>query len=352
MRSPLLRFSLLPLCCGLLLSTVNLSNPSEFGSPAMARSTGGRSGGGSFRRAPRPRSQPRSPSGGGFSSPRRSTPRFNAPRRRSTGGGGPIFVPVPSQPRRRTYDPNYQSPAPRPSQPTPTQSGNAGNALLSTLVVLLIGGAGVGLLMWFLLKNRGPASPIDEINNDIVSVSKLQVALVANAGNLQQELSTLASQANTNSNDGLCVLLQEAALLLLRHSESWTHVYSESQTVPNLDIAQKVFNQLTISERSKLSAETLVNVGGRVAQKAVPTPSDDEGPAAYIVVTLLIGTAHDKPLFAEVRDEVALQQTLQDIASMTSDYLFTIELIWSPQDASDSLTYDELLSEYSELLQI
>ena len=221
-----------------------------------------------------------------------------------------------------------------------------------TLLVLLIGGGAVGLLFWFLIKNRGPASPLDEINNDIVSVSKLQVALVANADSLQQELSSLATQANTTMTDGLCLLLQESALLLLRHTESWTHVYAESQTVPNLDVAQKVFNQLTIAERSKLSAETLVNVGGRVDQKPIPALSDDEGPAAYIVVTLLIGTAHDKPLFNEIRDEVALEQTLQDIASMMPDYLFTLELIWSPQDVSDSLTYDELLSEYSELRQI
>ena len=346
MRSPVLRLFLFPLLVGLSLSSLGPSSSLEIGEPAVARSSGGRSGGGSFRRAPRaPRSLPRSPSGGGFSSPRRSTPRYNPPRRST--GGGPIFIPVPSQPRRRIDNPNYQSPVSRP-----IQSGNAANAFLMTLMVLLLGGSGVGLLLWFFIKSRGPSSPLDEINNDIVSVSKLQVALVANAGALQQELSTLASQADTHTNDGLCVLLQEAALLLLRHSESWTHVYAESQTVPNLDVAQKVFNQLTIEERSKLSAETLVNVGGRISRKALPTLSEDEGPAAYIVVTLLIGTAHDKPLFEEIRDEVALEQTLRDVASMTSDYLFTVELIWSPQDASDSLTYDELLSEYSELLQI
>lgn len=345
MRSPVLRLSLLPLCLGLVLSPFTLSPHVELGGSALARSTGGRSGGGSFRRAPSaPRSQPRSPSGGGFTSPRPSTPR---PPRRST-GGGPVFIPVPTQPRRRTVEPNYQS----PTAPRPVQSGSASNAFLMTLLVLLIGGGGIALLLWFLLKSRGPVSPLDEINNDTVSVSKLQVALVANAGTLQQDLSDIATQADTSTTEGLSVLLQEAALLLLRHTESWTHVYAESQTLPNLDVAQKVFNQLIIGERSKLSAETLVNVGGRVTQKAIPELSEDEGPAAYIVVTLLIGTAHDQPLFTEIRDEVVLDQTLRDIASMKSDYLFTIELIWSPQDASDSLTYDELLSEYSELMQI
>ncbi len=346
MRSPFTRLALMPIVLGLIVSPVTLSPSFEIGESVQARSSGGRSGGGSFRRAPSaPRSRPRSPSGGGFSAPRRSTPRYSPPR-----SGGPVFVPVPTQPRRR-YDPNNQ-PYNRQAGPRPVQSGSASNALTMTLLVLLVGGGGIALLLWFLLKNRGPASPLDEINNDTVSISKIQVALVANAEGLQEELSSVAMQADTSTNAGLSALLQESALLLLRHTESWTHVYAESQTVPNLDIAQKVFNQLAIGERSKLSVESLVNVGGRVAQKAIPELSEEEGPAAYIVVTLLVGSAHDTPLFTDIRDEITLKQTLQDVASLPPDYLLVLELIWSPQDSSDSLTYDELLSEYSELRQI
>jgi uncharacterized membrane protein len=40
------------------------------------------------------------------------------------------------------------------------------------------------------------------------------------------------------------------------------------------------------------------------------------------------------------------------LAGLPSDYLMTFELIWSPQDPSDSLTDDELLTEYSDLIQI
>ncbi len=34
------------------------------------------------------------------------------------------------------------------------------------------------------------------------------------------------------------------------------------------------------------------------------------------------------------------------------EYLMVFELIWSPQDASDSLTEEELLTEYSDLLPL
>lgn len=313
------------------------------------RSSGGRSGGGSFKRRPStrgpispPKTQPRFPS---RVTPR---PRLDSPLRDRS--GGPIFVPIPTQPRLQPQAPLNGSPL--ESTPHRSQSGNTSNALLITLVVLFLGGGGFGLLLWFLIKNQTPTDPFAEINNDTVTVSQLQVALVANAGSIQQELSTLALNADTHTNDGLVHLLQESALILLRHSESWTHVHAESQTVPNLDIAQKVFSQMAIAERSKLSAETLVNVGGTVSPQKTIFLDPEEGPAAYIVVTLLVGTAHDRPLFAEIRTEAALSQALQEIAALPPDYLLVLELIWSPQAASDSLTYDELLTEYTDLMQI
>lgn len=40
------------------------------------------------------------------------------------------------------------------------------------------------------------------------------------------------------------------------------------------------------------------------------------------------------------------------MASIRSDYLMVFELLWSPQTETDSLTYDELLTEYTEMVQI
>jgi uncharacterized membrane protein len=70
------------------------------------------------------------------------------------------------------------------------------------------------------------------------------------------------------------------------------------------------------------------------------------------VVTLLVGTAHDKPLFNQIRTTEELTEILEKLASLSSDHLMVFELLWSPQDARDSLTYDELLTEYTEMVQI
>jgi uncharacterized membrane protein len=70
------------------------------------------------------------------------------------------------------------------------------------------------------------------------------------------------------------------------------------------------------------------------------------------VVTLLVGTAHDRPLFTEIRTVEALQTALQNLAAIPSEYLLVFELIWTPQDETDSLTYDELLTQYTDMVQI
>jgi uncharacterized membrane protein len=120
----------------------------------------------------------------------------------------------------------------------------------------------------------------------------------------------------------------------------------------SIEKADSIFNQFSLQERSKFNAETLTNVKGTVKQKEVVVPGLEEDPAAYIVVTLLVGTADDKPLFQEVRSAETLKKALERVASVPPDYLMAFEVLWSPQVEEDSLTYDELLTEYTDMVQI
>jgi uncharacterized membrane protein len=192
----------------------------------------------------------------------------------------------------------------------------------------------------------------NELDNDIVTVSKLQVALRSAARSLQSELSELTLEADTETNEGLSQLLEASTLALLRNSENWTHVLASSQTVDSREEAETVFKRLSIEERSKFSAETLTNVDGKIRQRPLIEPDPDEGPAAYIVVTLLIGTADDQPLFGQINSVQALQEALKKVASMRSDYLMVFELLWSPQVETDTLTEAELATEYADLVAI
>ncbi len=303
-----------------LLSSLSLpivslqGNALDFTNAAYAKSSGGRSSGGSFRSSP-------SRSSGSSSNPNNSG---------GYSGGG--YVPYGGS----SYGYGY--------------GANPIGGLGLLLVMLLLVGGG-GFLIWMLISARKGLGPKSELENDKVTVSKLQVALLAEGRALQPQLSEIVQNADTETSEGLQRELQEVVLALLRMPENWSHVSASSQTVKTREEAETLFNQASIAERSNFSVETLTNVGGKVTTKTF-TPDLDEDPASYIVVTLIVGTADDKPLFKDVRTTQALKETLEKLASINADYLMVFELLWSPQDETDRLTYDELLTEYSTMMQI
>jgi uncharacterized membrane protein len=326
---------------------------------------------------------PNPPRGGGGYIPSypQSQPYPYNPPRYPSGGGTTVIVPVPVPQPQPGYYPSQPVPVQTPyypSQPVPVQtpyypsnpsvaqpvpptyapggdyrsSRSSGGGLWSFLLFLLIAG-GILLIVWMILAKKDTAnSTQSELDNDIVTVSKLQVALLAEGRYVQRELSDLAVNSDVETPEGLAQFLQESALVLLRSPEYWSHVLCSSQTLKSREEAKQVFDELSIKERSKFSAETLSNVGGYV-QRRSPVPVDgDEEPTAYIVVTFLVATANDQPLFDKIYSAEDLQQVLTKLASIGSDYLFVFELLWSPQEETDSLTYDELVTEYSELISI
>jgi uncharacterized membrane protein len=300
-----------------------LANWININDQAVAKSSGGRGGGGSFRGGSR--------GGSGSNS--------NSNNNSGSGGGNTVIV-------------------------APGGGGYYGGGGWGFLPMLLIMGAiGVpiiGLIIFSMLANRNQSSGNyannlnginNELDNDLVTVSKLQIALFSQTKGLQSQLSELTLKVDTSTPEGLFELLQESALVLLRNSENWSHVQASSETL-SINKADSVFNQLSLQERSKFNAETLTNVKGTVKQKEVVIPGLEEDPAAYIVVTLLVGTADDKPLFQEVRSIEILKKALERVASVPPNYLMAFEVLWSPQLEEDSLTYDELLTEYTDMVQI
>lgn len=193
---------------------------------------------------------------------------------------------------------------------------------------------------------------MNELENDIVTVNKLQVALKSSADSVQSELSQLTLEADTETTQGLKKLLEDAVVALLRNIESWTHVFGSSETISNREAAETVFNRLSIQERSKFSAETLTNIDGKIRQRELIKPKKNQEDAAYIVVTFLIGTADDHPLFASIDAAAEMQAILKQVAAMPLDYLMVFELLWSPQVETDTLTQEELATEYGELVEI
>lgn len=182
--------------------------------------------------------------------------------------------------------------------------------------------------------------------NPKVTVSKVQVGLLADAKELQKELNDLAQKSDTGTASGRAKVLQEGTLALLRHPEYWVYAKSESN-VARLEEAEAEFNRLALSERSKYSEETLSNVESQFRRSESETTTA-ESPSEYIVVTILAGV-QGKSELPDVKNADNLRQALRQLGSASSDTLLAVELIWTPQAEGDTLSNDDLLTAYADL---
>lgn len=377
---------------------------SSFSKEAYGKSSGGRSRGGSFRSRPSGSSSKSKPSSNSPSrsqskppASKKSKPATSSPPRKKTPSpakspqSSPTQTTKPSpspytQPNSSPTQAAPQNVAPPPSnssrtyrdyddddyyynnQPASYSSGGIYTSsqssffsfldfLVFLIVLLLVIIALVILIRTLNSKKSSSASNLAssgtivnrERDNDIFTITKLQVALLSNAPGIQGELSQLTMETSTDTQEGLMELLQESTLILLRNSDYWSHVLSSSQSL-KIDQAEQVFEKISLTERGKFSAETLSNVSGRIKTKGFTPPSNEI--ASYIVVTLIVGTADDKPLIGSIHSIEQLHSALTTLGTMQEDYLMQLELLWSPQTDQDSLTYDELLTEYTDMIQI
>lgn len=289
------------LVIGLVLTLV-LGNAGD----ALAARTGGRIGGGSFSAPSRTYSPP---AGGGYSSPGYGY-----------GGGGfgfPFLLPF-------------------------FGFGGGFGGLFTILIFISIAN--------FLVRSfRNAAGEEGNYNNPQVSVGKVQVGLLASARELQTELDDLASIADTGTASGRAMVLQEATLAVLRHPEYWVYGATESQKTA-LEAAEAKFNQLSLTERSKFTEETLSNYNTQLRQgeSSSTLVKSDGGSGEYIIVTIIVG-AEGKLELPQINGSEDLRAALQQIGGIGSDRLLAIEVLWTPQAAGDTLSTDDILAEYPNL---
>jgi uncharacterized membrane protein len=285
---------------------------------ALARRGGGRAGGSSFGRSAPVRSNP---SRGGGSYGGGYSPSYG-------GGGGFFFMPL--------------------------FFGGGGFGGLFGLIMLMVI-ASVVLQAFRGWRGDGTGITSDDSK---VTVAKIQVGLLASARGLQQELTHLALDTDTGSTSGLTSLLQEASVSLLRHPEYWVYVSSAKENT-KFALAESKFNGLVISERQKLNAEVLSNSNGRLSQGKNPEALPNGGgvsledPSEYIVVTMLVAVAGESlAKLPEIRSSETLKQTLTALGSVPQDDLLAIEILWEPQSEDYTLTSDEVLTTYPDLVRI
>jgi len=284
------------------------------GEAAEAKRSGGRSGGGSS----------------GRSRPRRSTPSrsSDSPSRSSGWGTSPTVI---------------------------VTGGGAGSAAGTWGAMLLVGGVFVAMAGMSMVSSfRKMAKTLEEgafseteLDNDIVTVSALQVAiLITDDHAVQQDLTDLSLEADTSHPAGLVAFLQAAALAVLRSSDQWCYGTGSSKTVSSRDQATACFNVHSLQERSTFGDESLSNMDGAIQQRA-PIANAEQG--SYVAVTFIVTTEADRSLFETIASREDLHRALVELSAMPADYLLQVEVLWTPQAAPEGLTEEELLLDYADL---
>ena len=303
-----------------LALTLLLAHPS----PSWAAS-GGRIGGGSFRSAP---SMHRSYGGGGYRGGYGGGGGLNGGYRGGYGGGGigfPFLIPL---------------------------FGFGGGGLFGFLVLMAV----VGLLLNAIKGGGGQAGPLpagrgSELGSGRpdgpVTISQLQVGLLASARDLQRDLRRLAGSADTGRAAGLQALLQETTLAMLRHPDLWVYANAEVGQVPFAS-AESTFNRLSMGERSKLEREVTSNVSGQRFNDASVVSGESDASSDFIAITLLVASRNRLNIKgAGSADQ--LRDALQQLGAVGADDLIAIEVIWQPEGAGEVLSTEELLTAYPQL---
>jgi uncharacterized membrane protein len=292
-----------------LVAIIIFSNPTQ----ALAKRGGGRIGGSSFRSPSR--------------SMTRSLPSSRTAPSRSYGyGGSSLFF-------------------------LPFFIGGGGGSLVGLLAVMAV--AGVVLQA---VRNSGLDNFLgDKLggnNTNNVTVSKIQIGLLSSARQLQQDLNRLAMEADTNTSEGLTLLLRETTVSLLRHPEYWVYADSVTESL-KLELAEQKFNSLAMGERSKLASEVVSNFNNRRGQSSVQVVNnlDLEAPSEYIVVTLITAMTGSSNL-SKIRSSEELRLALSNIGAASEDQLLAVEILWEPQSSNYTLTSDEVLTIYPSLVRI
>ncbi len=280
---------------------------------------GGRIGGGSFRAPSMPRS-----SGGGFN--RGYGGGYGGGYRRGGGMGFPFIIPI---------------------------FGFGGGGLFGLLILMAI----VGVLVNAVRGGGGGSNYLGSGNGGAiaqrapgpVTLSQVQIGLLATAKDLQDDLRQLAASSDTSSSSGLQRVLQDTSLALLRQPELWVYANVEVGSVP-FSSSEATFNRLSMTERSKLKAELTTNVGGqRLTETAAQeTSGDADATSEFIAVTLLVASRNGIKLSGADTGE-QLRETLRVLGSISSTDLMALEVIWQPDGKGDVLSAEELVTAYPQL---
>lgn len=199
-------------------------------------------------------------------------------------------------------------------------------------------------------RSQAPAGGGYSYDEESMSVCRIQVGLLGMARDLQKDLDQIADKADTSTDAGLHYLMTEAVLALLRNPEYWVYACSASASERSPEAAEQRFAALSMEERGKFQSETLSNVDA--IKRAGGTAAGASGVTnEFIVVTLLV--ACDGMLrLPKVDSTQDLKAALSLMGGLRQSQVAAVEVLWTPQQEGDTLTANDLMTDYPKLIPL
>jgi uncharacterized membrane protein len=165
-------------------------------------------------------------------------------------------------------------------------------------------------------------------------------------------LDRLANTAKTDSRVGIQNLSSQVALELLRRKSSIVSASSRYKHFGDRNKAQRDFNELSIQERGKFEQETVSKYGGVDYSGGSGRQSSPSGSKATMaVVTIMLAIDGDSTKIGTMNSIKDVEDALRKIAANTKidDCLQGAEILWTPEDQSETLSLREVVADYPEL---
>lgn len=190
------------------------------------------------------------------------------------------------------------------------------------------------------------------------SVAQVTVALQVpqrdDPNSILSVLRKLSQTAKTNKRLGIQQLTSQVALEVLRRKSSIVSASSSYKHYRNSSKAQQDYQAKAIRERSKFETETVSKFGGVDYSSKIQSTSSNNDNATMAVVTLLLEIQGDSTSLPRISSLSDAEEALRTIASdsLVSDCLQSVEILWTPEDRSETLSLRDVVADYPELRSV
>eukprot|EP00751_Fragilariopsis_kerguelensis_P007454 CAMPEP_0170787978 /NCGR_PEP_ID=MMETSP0733-20121128/18637_1 /TAXON_ID=186038 /ORGANISM="Fragilariopsis kerguelensis, Strain L26-C5" /LENGTH=414 /DNA_ID=CAMNT_0011134353 /DNA_START=245 /DNA_END=1489 /DNA_ORIENTATION=- len=192
-------------------------------------------------------------------------------------------------------------------------------------------------------------------------VVQLSVALEVpdrdDRNSLLSVLGRLSQTARTDSRVGIQNLSSQVALEILRRRSSIVSATTSNKEFKNSNQTEREFNDRSIKERSKFESENVSQYGGIDYGSSSSTKSSSitaASKATMMVVTLILNIDGDSTKLNKINSISDVEQALQKIAanSKVDDCLQGAEILWTPEERTETLSVRDIIADYPELRAI